>query len=135
MKIHNFIPALAAVVGLALVSAPVTVKAQATTNAATATAPKTKKKSDYTPIPKGAKISAIDASSVTVTTAKGDLKLAVAATTVFEVNKKPAAASDFAVGDVVTGSYSTGSDGTLTAYHIRKKAAAAAAPAAAPAGQ
>jgi hypothetical protein len=148
MKINHFIPALAAVLGLALASAPVTVKAQTTnaapaTTATTAPAPSTadkagkKKKGDYTQIPKGATISAIDASSVTLTTAKGDLKLAIDASTGFAIGKKKdkATVADFAAGDAVTGSYATAADGTMTAHNIRKKAAktAAAAPAAAPA--
>jgi hypothetical protein len=83
---------------------------------AATTAPK--EKPAYTPY-KGA-ISAIDASSVTVTTKKGDVKLAVDTTTIIEVGKKKAALTDFAVGDKVTGSYATGA---MTAHSLRKKAA------------
>ena len=124
MKLTFITPALVAVLGFALASAPVTVKAQTTSTApAAAPAPSkpAKEKSDLTPY-KGT-ISAIDASSVTVTTKKGDLKLAIDATTKFEVSKKAAAATDFAVGDKVTGSYATGADGSLTAHSLHKKAA------------
>jgi len=131
MKINLLTSALAAIVGLAFIGAPVTASAQTSTNATAPAAPSTapkvkeKKKSDYTQIPKGAKISAIDATSVTLTTAKGDVKLALAADTGFEVNKKTATAADFAVGDVVTGSYKTAADGTNTAHNLRKKTEAA----------
>jgi hypothetical protein len=136
MKITFLTPALVAVLGFALASAPVTVKAQtatnATTNAAAPTAPaastptpstatKAKAKSPYTQY-KGT-ISAIDATSVTVTTKKGAVKLAVDTTTTIEINHKKAAITDFAAGDTVTGSYTTGADGTLTAHSLRKKAA------------
>jgi len=129
MKKTIIVPALVAVLGFALASAPVTIKAQAATTTSTSTTTPTKpaktakKKSEYTQFPKGSKISAIDASSVTLTTAKGDLKLAIDAKTGFEVDKKKSDASAFAVGDVVTGSYSTGADGSLTAHNIRKKTA------------
>jgi hypothetical protein len=130
MKLSIITPALVAVLGFALASAPATVQAQ-TTNAAGATpapaaapapAVATKTKTAYTPY-KGT-ISAIDATSVTVTTAKGDVKLVIDATTKFAISKKPAKVTDFAVGDKVTGSYSTGADGTLTAHSLHKKAAA-----------
>jgi len=124
-------PAFAAVLGLALACAPVTLKAQTTptsTPAATSTGSTTpskpaKKKSAYTPFPKGAKISAMDATSITLTTTKGDLKLAIDDKTGFAVDKKKSAATDFAVGDVVTGSYATNADGTFTAHNVRKKTA------------
>jgi uncharacterized protein YdeI (BOF family) len=134
MKNTFVVTAFAAVLGFALASAPVTVKAQST-NAAPANAPATattgtstaakapKKKSSYTQIPKGATISAIDASSVTLTTTKGDLKLAIDDKTGFSVDKKKSAVTDFAVGDKVTGSYATNADGTFTAHNIRKKTA------------
>jgi hypothetical protein len=84
-------------------------------------APAAKAKSSYTPY--SGTISAIDATSVTVTTKKGDLKLAIDTTTKIEVSHKKAAVTDFAVGDKVTGSYATGADGTLTAHSLHKKAA------------
>ncbi len=138
MKFTSIKPALVAVLGLALASALVTVKAQtptaapaASTNeqvpdktapATTMTAPATKK------TPYKGKITAIDASSVTVQGAKAPMTLAVTADTKFEFGtaKKntPATAADFAVGDSVTGSYLKGSDGTMTAVTVRKKQAA-----------
>jgi hypothetical protein len=131
MKNTFITSALVAVLGFALASAPVTVKAQATptqTPAATSTGSTTpskpaKKKSAYTPFPKGATISAIDASSVTLKTTKGDLKLAIDAKTGFEVDKKKSDASAFAAGDAVTGSYATNADGSFTAHNVRKKTA------------
>ena len=131
MKINLLTSALVAIVGLAFIGAPVTAQAQNATNATAPAAPSTapkvkeKKKSDYTQIAKGAKISAIDAASVTLTTAKGDVKLVIDATTGFEVDKKKATAADFAVGDEVTGSYKTATDGTNTAHNLRKKTVAA----------
>jgi len=132
MKLSIITPALVAVLGFALASAPATVQAQTSTAPAAAPAPAPaatpapavapKTKSAYTTY-KGT-ISAIDATSVTVTTAKGDIKLAIDATTKIEVSHKKAAATAFAVGDKVTGSYTTGADGTLTAHSLRKKAVA-----------
>ena len=121
MKINILSSALAAILGLALIGT--TVNAQST-NAAPATSTATsatKEKGDFTPY-KG-KVSAVDASSVTVTTASGDLKLVVDDTTKIQVSKKKAAITDFAVGDAVTGSYTKNADGTLTAHSLRKKAA------------
>jgi Cu/Ag efflux protein CusF len=109
---------------VALAFAGATVTAQAQTNATTATAPapaKAKTKSAKTPY--AGTLSAIDATSATVTTTKGDLKLAIDAKTKFAVDKKKAAATDFATGDKVTGSYTTGADGSLTAASIHKKSA------------
>ena len=123
MKINILSSALAAILGLALIGTT-TVKAQTSTTAAPTTAPATsatKSKGDFTAY-KG-KVSAVDASSVTVTTASGDLKLAVDDTTKIQVAKKKAAITDFAVGDAVTGSYTKNADGTLTAHSLRKKAA------------
>ena len=134
MKNTFITSALVAVLGYALASAPVTVKAQSTptqTPAATSTGSTTPskpaKKSGNTVIPKGSTISAIDASSVTVKTASGDVTLAVAATSKFQfgTSKKntPATAADFAAGDAVTGSYVKNADGTNTLATLRKKAA------------
>jgi len=122
MKINILSSALAAILGFALIGAPVTAKAQATNDASTPSAPAAKKaKGDYTQY-KGT-ISAIDASSVTVTTSKGDVKLAIDDKTKFAVDKKASTAADFAKGDEVTGSYKTAADGTLTAHTVHKKTA------------
>jgi hypothetical protein len=144
MKITFLTPALVAILGLALAGAPVSVQAQTTTNTpaaaapATATAPKAAHmKSDKTNYE--GTITALDAGSVTVTTTKAPLVLAIAPTTKFAImkghKKTPATAADFAVGDKVTGSYTTDATGALTAYSVHKKAlkTAAADPAAAPA--
>lgn len=123
MKITLLTPALAAVLGLALASAPVTVQAQST-NAAPAVASATSTKK----IPYKGEITTLDASSVTVKGAK-TLTLAITADTKFGLKDgktlDPAAATDFAVGDKVTGSYIKNADGTLTAASVHKKKPAA----------
>jgi Domain of unknown function (DUF5666) len=135
MKLTSLKPALVAVLGLALAGALVTVKAQTPTAAPAAstneqvpakTPPATATATKKTPY-KG-KITAIDASSVTVQGAKAPMTLAVTADTKFQfgTSKKntPATAADFAVGDSVTGSYLKNADGTMTAETVRKKQAA-----------
>ncbi len=133
MKKNTFVvSALAAVLGLALAGAPVTVKAQAATTSAapatatatsttgTSTAPKAAKKaSKYTSYT--GTLKSLDATSAVVTAKTGDITLAIDATTKFHVNKKTAAATDFAAGDTVTGSYATNADGSFTAHSINKK--------------
>ena len=120
MKINILSSALAAILGLALIGTTVNAQTNAAPATSTATSA-TKEKGDFTQY-KG-KVSAVDASSVTVTTASGDLKLVVDDTTKVQVSKKKAAITDFAVGDAVTGSYTKNADGTLTAHSLRKKAA------------
>jgi len=133
--------ALVAVVGLAL-CAPLALNAQTTAAApAPAAAPSTKaaKPTAY----KGV-VKSIDASSLVVTTSKGDLTLAIAATTKVKNDDKTAEISVITVGEKVTGSYTKDDTGALTAYSVHghtgtgkakkaKKAAAAAATPAAPA--
>jgi hypothetical protein len=127
MKNTFITSALVAVLGFALASAPVTSKAQTTptqTTAATSTGSTTpskpaKKKSEYTAF--SGTLKSLDATSAVVTTKKGDVTLAVDASTGFHVNKKKAAATDFAAGDAVTGSYATNADGSFTAHNINKK--------------
>jgi hypothetical protein len=129
MKNTLLTSALVVIVGLAFVSAPLTVNAQ-TTNAPTTSAPaKTTKKADKTPY-KGS-ITAIDASSVTVASKDKTLTLAITPTTTFKVNKASATAADFAVGDAVTGSYTKDATGAMSAASLHKKSAkpAATAPA------
>jgi hypothetical protein len=141
MKITFITPALVAFLGLALASVPVTAQAQTSTNTdastpAAASAPaKVAKKGK--PTQYQGSITAIDASSVTVATSKETLVMAIAPTTKYLNNEKPATAADFAVGDTVTGSYTKDAAGALTAHSIHKKTSktAATAPAAAPAGQ
>jgi len=148
MKITLLTPALMAILGLALAGAPVTAQAQTSTNAVTTAAPAA------TPTPAPVKktkptsyagtLTALDASSVTVTGTKRTLILAVATTTIIQKDGKMATLADFAVGDKVTGSYTTDATGAMTAHSLRKKTpktpaapatTAAPAPAAAPATQ
>ncbi len=137
MKITLISPALAAILGLALIGAPVTAQAQ-TTNSAPAMAPPP---STPAKAPKAAKtpykgtITAVDATSVTVASTAKTLTLAITAKTKIQVDKKTATITDFAVGDSVTGSFSTDETGAMTAASLRKKTVkpAAAAPAATPA--
>jgi len=102
----------------AALCAPVVAQAQTTsTPAAMAPAAATKPaKSDKTPY-KGT-VKSIDAASLVVTTAKGDLTLAIAPTTKVKVNKKVAKVTDITVGEKVTGSYTKDDTGALTAYSI-----------------
>jgi len=138
MKTTFLTTALAAFLGLALAGAPITAKAQ-TTNTPAATAPeatpKKHKHKDSTSYE--GSITAISATSLTVASTKKTLTLAIAPTTKFATlvgkKKTPATAADFAVGDKVTGSFSTDATGAMTAASVHKKATAAAAPAAAPA--
>jgi hypothetical protein len=62
-------------------------------------------------------VKSIDATSLVVTSAKGDLTLAIEPSTKVEVDKKKAAVTDITVGEKVTGSY-TKSDTGLTAASI-----------------
>ena len=126
------ITALVAIVGFAFIGAPVTAQAQTATNAtapaAASTAPKVKekgekKKSDKTPY--SGSITAIDASSLTVASTKKTLTLAIAPTTTFKKDKAAATVADFAVGDKITGSYTTDASGAMTAASIHKKTEAA----------
>jgi hypothetical protein len=125
MKITLLTPALAAILGLALAGAPVTVQAQTSTNTAPAAAsaatpaPTTVKKTK--PTRYSGLITALDASSVTVTSTKKTLTLAIAPTTTFLKDGKKATLADFAVGDKVTGSYTTDETGVLTAHSLHKK--------------
>ena len=130
MKITLLTPALVAILGLALVGATVTAQAAISTNSAVASAPaKTTKlvKTEYS-----GSITAIDASSVTVTTTKAPLTLAIASTTIIQKDKKTATLADFAVGDKVTGSYTKDATGAMTAASLRKKTVKAAATTPAP---
>jgi hypothetical protein len=138
MKITLLTSALAAIVGFAFIGAPVTASAQNATNAtapaAPSTAPKVKEKKKSAKTSYEGSITAIDASSLTVTTSKKTLTLAITPTTSFKKDKLAATAADFAVGDKVTGSYTTDATGALSAASVHKKTVAApAAAAAAPA--
>jgi hypothetical protein len=139
MKITLLTPALVAILGLALAGAPITAQAETSTNSTTAvvpapaaTTPPTTVKAKKTRF-KGS-ITAIDATSVTVANTKKTLTLAITPDTKFKKDNDPATLADFAVGDKVTGSYSTDATGAMTANSLNKKAPKpAAAPADAPA--
>ena len=132
MKINLSTSALVAMLGIALAGAPVSVQAQTTNTAPaaapadTSTAPKVKEKKKNDNISYSGSVTAISSSSITVTTAKGPLTLAIDSTTKFmkigaDKKKTPAASTDFAVGDKVTGSYKKADDGTMTAASVHKK--------------
>ena len=124
MKITLLTPALVAILGLALAGAPVTAQAQTSTNttdAAGSVATKAKK------IPYKGSITAIDATSVTVAGKDKTLTLAITPKTKFKKDKEMATVADFAVGDKITGSYSTDDAGAMTANSIHKKTAPAPA--------
>jgi hypothetical protein len=139
MKITLFTPALVAILGLALAGAPVSVHAQTSTNASAATAPSKPTKAGKTQY--SGTLTAIDAggTSITVTSTKKTLTLAIASTTTFKKDKMAATLADFAVGDKVTGSYTKdAATGAMTASSVHTKTAKtakmpAATPAAAPA--
>jgi hypothetical protein len=144
MKISLLTPALVAILGLALAGVPITAQAQTSTNSAPATAAAAStpaKVTKATKIRYTGSITAIDATSVTVANSTKSLTLAITPTTTFKKDGVVATVADFAVGDKVTGSYSTDATGALTANSLHKKTpktppattAPAAAPAAAPA--
>ncbi len=108
--------ALAAVVVLALSGTAVHAQTNTMAAPATSTAPSTK----VTKTPYKGSITAIDASggSITIQAASGPMTLKITATTKYKGGKSLA---DFAVGDTVTGSYTKGDDGSMTAYSLHKK--------------
>jgi hypothetical protein len=119
MKTHLSITALVAILGFALIGAPVSAQAQTTTTApAPAAKPAAAKKTEYT-----GTLTAVSAASITVQGTKDALTLAISPKTKIEVNKKKAALTDFAVGDKVTGSYTKDATGAMTAASLRKKTA------------
>ncbi|HEV3272580.1 MAG TPA: hypothetical protein VGZ93_10410 [Candidatus Methylacidiphilales bacterium] len=134
MKITLLTPALVAILGLALAGVPMTTQAQTSTNSASATsAPAT--------VPKSTKfrgtITAIDATSVTIGNKEASIAnagktrtLAITPKTTFKIGKTDATLADFAVGDKVSGSYTTDASGTMSANSLHKKSASAPAPAA-----
>lgn len=130
MKLHLLSTALAAVLGLAFCGTAANAQ---TSNAPAATtmapAPMAAPSTKMTKTPYKGSITAIDTagSTVTIQGAKDTMTLKITSSTKY---KGGAALSDFAVGDKVTGSYTKGDDGTLTAASLHKKKAPAAAPAA-----
>jgi hypothetical protein len=123
MKITLITPALVAILGLALAGATVSAQAATTTNSPSATAPAKAAKTKYS-----GSITAIDATSVTVATAKKVLTLAITPKTTFKKDTKAATVADFAVGDTISGSYTTDSTGATSASSLIKKSTAAATP-------
>lgn len=132
MKITLPISALAAILGFALASVPVTVHAATTAPAAPAAAP-TKAK----PTPYSGKLTAIDTTGNTITvTGKEVLVLGLTPKTTYKKDHKVATLADFVVGDNVTGSYTKDATGKLLAHSLHKataKAPKTAKPAATPA--
>jgi hypothetical protein len=124
MKITLLIPALVALLGIALASVPVSTQAQ-TTNTAASTAPVKEKKPAKTQY-RGT-VTAIDSTSVTIANKEKTLTLALAPTTTYLKDKKPATLADFAVGDRVTGSYTKDATGAMTACSLHTKTAKAVA--------
>jgi ribosomal protein S1 len=126
MKTSLLNSALVAVSVLAL-CAPVALHAQTNTTNPIATAPvknppmattatSSSKKMAKTPY-KGT-VKSIDATSLVVTTTKGDETLAIDPKTKFTADKKKAAATDITVGEKVTGSFCKNDDGTMTAASV-----------------
>jgi hypothetical protein len=123
MKSSLLKSALLAVVGLAL-CAPIALHAQTDTVNPIATSPV------KNPAPaKAAKVSnpsykgtvkSIDtaANTITVTTAKGDITLAITPTTKIKSDKKKATLADITMGEKVTGSYTKDASGAMTAASI-----------------
>jgi hypothetical protein len=112
--------ALVAVAGLAL-CAPVALHAQATPTATPAAAPSTDSAATSTKadkVPYMGTLKSNSATSIVVTTDKGDLTLAIDPTTKVSANHKKAALTDFTVGEKVSGSYVKNDDGTMTASSV-----------------
>jgi hypothetical protein len=125
MKLNLHSPALVAILGLALTSLPITLHAQtpATAPAPAADTPSTTSTKKSKPTEYQGTLTAIDttANTVSVTSTAKVLTLAITPKTTIQKNKKTAKLADFAVGDSVTGSYTTDASGTLTAHSLRKK--------------
>jgi hypothetical protein len=68
-------------------------------------------------------VKSIDASSIVVTTSKGDMTFAISAATKVKVDKKTAALTAVTAGEKVTGSYMKNADGTMTAASIHATSA------------
>ncbi len=74
-------------------------------------------------IPYKGTVKSIDASSIVVTTSKGDLTFAISDMTKVKVDKKKAAVTSVTAGEKVTGSYVKNADGTMTAASIHATSA------------
>jgi hypothetical protein len=113
MKITLITPALVAILGLALAGAPITTVQAADSTAPSAPADAAKKSPYHGPI------TAIDASTVTI----DGKTITVDSSTIIKKDKKPAALSDFKVGDIVGGQYTTDSSGKMVATSLSNKGA------------
>ena len=133
MKLTLTTPALAAILGFALVGAPLTVHAQAPATTPVATTAPTPAPAAKSTKPKkvayDATLTAIDptASTITVTTKKSTKTITIASTTKIKKDSKPATLADFAVGAKVTGSYTADASGKLTASSLYTKTPTTAA--------
>jgi hypothetical protein len=144
MKITLPITALAAVLGLALAGAPVTVQAQTSTTAPATTAPATTAPATTAAAPAtapakakptrfGGILTAVDTTGNTITITdktKAARTFSIAPTTKITKDKKPATLADFTVGEKVGGSYSTDATGAMTATTLNTNTMKAKAPAA-----
>lgn len=119
MKLTLLTPALAAILGLALASAPLPTHAQTdTTTADTSSAPAKPTKASGT-------LTAVDTSGNTITVdnkTDGTRTFSIASTAKLTKDKKPVTLADFTVGEKVYISYTTDASGTLTATRVSQKA-------------
>jgi hypothetical protein len=114
MKITLPITALAALLGLALAGAPLTLTAQTTTTGTTT--PTTAKPAKAKATKYSGILTAIDASSFTITDKTvAPRTFAITAATKIKKDGKTATVADFKVGDKVGGSYTTDATGAMTA--------------------
>jgi hypothetical protein len=111
----------------AVLCAPVAVQAQTDTTNPIATspvqspAPAKSVKAKTGKIPYRGTVKSIDASSIVVTTSKGDMTFAIDAKTKVAVDKKKAAVTAVTAGEMVTGSYMKDASGNMTAASIHAK--------------
>ena len=121
MKLTLLTPALAAILGLALASAPLPTHAQTTTNTASTAASSTvstkSKKASGT-------LTVIDTAGNTISVENktdGTRTFAIASTIKITKDGKAATLADFAVGDKVYVAYTKDVSGMLTATRLSKK--------------
>ena len=116
--------ALAALV----VCAPVALHAQTDTTNSSATSPVTSPEASTasTKMKKTAysgTVKSIDATSIVVTTSKGDMTFSISPATKVKVDKKVADLTSITAGEKVTGSFTKAADGTMTAASIHATSA------------
>jgi hypothetical protein len=123
MKITLLTPALAAILGLALASAPLPIHAQNDTTSTNSTDSKA-----GAPARAMGTLSAVDTTANTISVENktdGTRTFSIASTATITKDKKPATLADFAVGDKVFVAYTTDASGTLTATKLSTKTAKA----------